>query len=195
MFVYFSEFDFSTIFEAFIPFLDGVNNFFYNLFKNGNYVFFFLFLIMSIVLLINAREIEYGEMLHTHQPEMIKKRGRTGMAIYFILAFAFLSKDLLKSLYGLFKILPEPAIILGFMSDFSSVSLSDVPSLDIGFISLFFFISFLSLISLLFIIIGLYLMFFNKFILQSKLKFMVFIGAGFILWIFFGFRTSLRLMV
>ena len=60
---YLSEFDFSEIFEPLIPFLHGFNNFFYVLFKNANYLFFFLFLILSILLLINAREIEYDEKL------------------------------------------------------------------------------------------------------------------------------------
>ncbi len=75
MFVYFSEFDFSEIFEPLIPFLNGFNNFFYMLFKNANYLFFFLFLIMSVLLLINAREREYDEKVHGKE-ELVKKRGR-----------------------------------------------------------------------------------------------------------------------
>ncbi|MFX1376174.1 MAG: hypothetical protein ACFFA0_10200 [Promethearchaeota archaeon] len=146
-------------------------------------------------MLIHAREIEYSERLHTRQPELIKKRGRAGMAVYFLLAFAFLSEDLLKSLYQLFKLLPEPAIMLGYFDDINTISLSDVHNLDIGLRTFFLFISFLSLISLLLIIIGIYLMFFNKFILQSKLKFIVFLSAGFVLWILLGFRTSLKLMI
>jgi len=194
MLVYFSKFDFSEIFEPLIPFLNGFNNFFYVLFKKANYLFFFLFLIMSILLLINAREREYDEKVHGKE-ELVKKRGRIGMVIYFILAFAFLSEDLLKSLFQLFKILPEPAILLGYMEDFDSISLNDVHSLNIGLRTLFFFINFLSLISLFLIIIGIYLMFFNKFILRSKLKFMAFIGVGFFFWVLVGFRTSLSLMI
>ena len=189
-----SEFDSSEIFEPLIPFLQGFNNFFYVLFKNANYLFFSLFLILSLLLLINAREIEYDEKVHGKE-ELVKKRGRAGMAIYFILAFAFLSEDVLNSLFQLFEIFPEPAILLGYMEDFDSVSLNDVHSLDIWSQSFFFFINSLSLISLLLIIIGIYLMFFNKFILQSKLKFMAFIGVGFFFWILVGFRTSLSLMV
>lgn len=190
----FSEFDINEIFEPLIPFLHGFNNFFYVLFKNANYLFFSLFLIFSALLLINAREIEYDEKIHGKE-ELVKKRGRVGMAIYFILAFAFLSEDLLKSLFQLFEMLPEPAILLGYMKDFDSVSLNDVHSLDIWSRSFFFFVNALSLISLLLIIIGIYLMFFNKFILRSKLKFMAFIGVGFFFWVLVGFRTSLSLMV
>ncbi|MFX0167584.1 MAG: hypothetical protein ACFE9V_19865 [Candidatus Hodarchaeota archaeon] len=149
---------------------------------------------MSVLLLINAREIEYDEKVHGKE-ELVKKRGRAGMVISFILAFAFLSEDLLKSLFQLSEKLPEPAILLGYMEEIDSISLSNVHNLNIWARTLFFLINFLSLISLLLIIIGIYLMFFNKFILRSKLKFMAFVAVGFFFWILVGFRTSLRLMI
>ena len=150
---------------------------------------------MSLILLINAREREYGEKLHTSQTEMVKKRGRAGMAICFILAFAFLSEDLLKFLYKLFDTFPEPAIIINYVDEVNFNTLDNAQTLNIGEKSIFFAISLFSLISFLLIIIGIYLMFFNKFILHSKLKFLHFLVSGLTLWAFFGFRTSLRLMI
>ncbi|MHA2051751.1 MAG: hypothetical protein ACW986_19230 [Promethearchaeota archaeon] len=148
---------------------------------------------MSGVLFFNAREIEYDEKLHGKE-ELVKKRGRIGMTIYFILGFAFLSRELIGALYKLFSLLPEPAILVQYMHDITSISLSNIHTLSIGGRTLFFFISFLSLISFVLILIGIYLVFFNKLILRSKLKFLLFLGVGFIFWIFTGFKISLRLM-
>jgi hypothetical protein len=150
---------------------------------------------MSAVLFINAREKEYDEKIHAHQIDMVKKRGRIGMALYFIIAFAFLSKDLMAFLYQMFKYLPEPAILVNYMPNTETISLNNLHTLDMGVRTLFLFSSLLSLTSLLMIILGIYLMLFNKFIIRSKLKFMAFIGGGIIFWILVGFKTSLRLMI
>ncbi|MFX1326282.1 MAG: hypothetical protein ACFE8N_15135 [Promethearchaeota archaeon] len=150
---------------------------------------------MSVVLFINAREKEYDEKIHTHQIDIVKKRGRIGIAIYFIIAFAFLSRELMAFLYQIFKNLPEPAIIINYMPGSENISLNNLQTLDMGFRTLFLFSCLLSLMSLVMIIIGIYLMLFNKFIIRSKLKFMAFIGGGVIFWILVGFKISLRLMI
>ena len=149
---------------------------------------------MSGVLFFNSREIEYDEKLHGKE-EMVKKRGRIGMTIYFILAFASLSKQLIVALYKMFTFIPEPAILVQYMNNITSISLSNVLTLDIGPRTLFFFISFLSFASILLILIGIYLVFFNKFIIRSELKFIIFLVAGGVFWIFAGFEVSLSLMI
>ena len=186
--------DWSDFFEPILQLLDGFNYFVYTILKNGNYLLFVTFLIMSGVLILNAREKEYDEKVHGKE-EMVKSRGRIGMAIYFLLGFAFLSRELIGYLYKLFELLPEPAILVQYMHEITSISLNNVHTLDIGGRTLFFLISFLSLVSILLVLVGIYLLFFNKFIIQSKLKFMVFLAAGFLFWILFGFKTSLRLMI
>jgi hypothetical protein len=149
---------------------------------------------MSGVLFMNAREKEYEEKLHGKE-EMVKKRARVGMGIYFILAFASISKELIGYFYNAIKLIPEPAIVIQYMNSFTSISLEGIHSLDIGNRTLFFLICFISLISFMLILIGIYLMIFNKFLIRSKLKFMSFLGVGFFFWILVGFKASLVLMI
>ncbi|MFX1478220.1 MAG: hypothetical protein ACFFCI_08810 [Promethearchaeota archaeon] len=173
---------------------NGFNYFMYVLLKNANYLFFFIFLILGVVLILNAREIEYDEKIHG-KIELVKTRGRIGSAIYSTLAFGFISKEFTNFLFTLFFYLPEPALLEKFLYEVDSISLASVHTLSLGQRTVFFFISLLSLTSLILIIIGVYLMLFNKFILRSKLKTLTFLGLGLILWILVGFRIALRLII
>ncbi|KKK44858.1 hypothetical protein LCGC14_0706600 [marine sediment metagenome] len=191
---YFLTSDLSQILEPLNQFFNGFNYFFYVLFKNGNFLFFFLFLLMGIVLLINAREIEYDERIHGKE-ELIKRRGRIGTILLILLAFGFLSKDLFAFIFSIFNLLPEPKFLVKFMNEIDLYSLENINTLDLGHRTLFFFVGSFSLISLLLIIIGIYLLLFNKFILRSKLKTFAFIGVGFFFWLLVGFNMALRLII
>lgn len=184
------------IFQPLLQFLKVINDYMYIFFRYGNLILFLSFLIMGIVLLFNSREIEYDEKIHT-KIEMVKRRGRIGAAIYILIAFLFLSGILTEWLFKIFSILPEPQVILGYLgSEFASItSLKEIDTLTIHETSLFFLINFISFASLLLLFIGIYLMFFNKFILRSKLKFSLFIFLGIFFWTLVGFKTSLQLLV
>ena len=186
--------DFSQFLEPLNQFFHGFNYFFFVLFKNGNYLFFILFFLLGAILFINAREIEYDEKVHG-KVELVKRRGRIGSALLILLSFGFLSKDLFTFLFSAFNFLPEPKFLVKIMPDFDLYSLENMHTLDLGHRTFFFFISAISLTSLLLIIIGIYLMLFNKFILRSKLKTFTILGAGIIFWFFVGFNMSLRLMI
>ncbi|KKK42024.1 hypothetical protein LCGC14_1366720 [marine sediment metagenome] len=191
---YFSPSDLSQILEPLNEFFNGFNYFFYMLFKNGNFLFFFLFLLMGIVLFINAREIEYHDKIRGKE-ELVKRRGRIGSVLLILLSFGFLSKDLFAFLFSIFSNLPEPKFLVKFMYEIDLYSLENIHTLDLGHRTLFFFISSFSLISLLLIIIGIYLLLFNKFILRSKLKTFAFLGVGLLFWILVGFNMALRLII
>jgi len=186
--------DLSQIFEPFYELFNGFNYFFYVLLKNGNYLFFFIFFLMGAILFINAREIEYDEKIHG-KVELVKRRGRIGTGILILLSFGFLSKDLFGFLFSTFNFIPEPKFLVKFMSEFDLYSLENIHTLDLGQRTFFFFISSISLTSLLLIIIGVYLLLFNKFILRSKLKTFAFLGVGLFFWFLVGFNISLRLMI
>ena len=190
---YFSTPDLSQIFEPFYQFFDGFNYFSYILLKNGNFLFFILFFLMGTILFINAREIEYDEKIHG-KVELVKRRGRIGSALLILLSLGFLSKDIFAFLFSVFNFLPEPRFIVKFWNEIDLYSLENIHTLDLGQRTFFFFISSISLISILLIFIGIYLMLFNKFILRSKLKTFGFLGAGFVFWLLVGFNMSLRLM-
>jgi hypothetical protein len=191
---YFSTPDLSQFLEPLNQFFNGFNYFFYVLFKNGNYLFFFLFFLMGAILFLNAREIEYDEKIHGKE-DLVKRRGRIGTALLILFSFGFLSKDLFTFLFSSFNFIPEPKFIVKFWGELDLYSLENIHTLDLGHRTFFFFISAISLSSLLLIIIGAYLMLFNKYILRSKLKTFVFLGAGFIFWLLVGFNMSLRLMI
>ncbi len=191
---YFLTPDLSQIFEPFDQFFNGFNYFFYVLFKNGNYLFFFLFFLMGAILLINAREIEYDEKIRGNV-ELVKRRGRIGTVLLILLSFGFLSKDLFAFLFSIFNFIPEPKFLVKFMYELDLISLENVHTLDLGQRTFFFFIGSISLTSIILIIIGIYLMLFNKFILRSKLKTFALLGVGFFFWLLVGFKMSLRLMV
>lgn len=186
--------DLSNIFDPFMEIFNGFNYFFYVLLKNGNYLFFFLFFLMGLVLFINGREIEYDDKIHG-KVELVKRRGRIGTAILIIFSFGFLSKDLFSFLFSLFNYLPEPKLLFKFLDEIDQYSLINIHTLDLGQRTFFFFMSSISLISLLLIIIGIYLMLFNKFILRSKLKTFAFLGVGIFFWLLVGFNFSLKLMI
>ena len=196
MFSFFIELDFGWLLEPMNEFLDGLNYFWYIFFKNGNYILFLCFSLMGIILLIHSREKEYDEKIHG-KAELVKRRGRAGSAIFIFIGFGFLFKILLTFLYNIFTKFPEPQIVINYIGDtLASInSLEQVYTLTLYEKSLFFLLSFISLLSILLIAIGIYLLIFNKFILRSKLKFSVFLGVGLFFWILFGFRTSLSLLV
>ena len=196
MFSFLPEFDFGWLLDPLNNFLDGLNYFWYLFFKNGNYILFLCFSLMGIVLLLHAREKEYDEKIHGNA-ELVKRRGRAGSAIFIFIGIGFLFKILSAFLYNIFTKFPEPQIVINYIGDkLASInSLEQVYILTLYEKSLFFLISFISLLAILFITVGIYLMIFNKFILRSKLKFLPFLGVGFFFWILFGFQTSLRLLV
>ena len=196
MFSFFIEFDFGWLLDPLNKFLDGLNYFWYLFFKNGNYVLFLFFSLMGIILLLHAREKEYDEKIHG-KTELVKRRGRTGSAIFIFIGVGFLFNILSRFLYDVFTKFPEPQIVINYIGDkLASInSLEQVYALTLYEKGLFFLISFLSLLSILFIAIGIYVLIFNKFIIRSKLKFSTFLGVGLFFWIMFGFRTSLSLLV
>ena len=191
---YFSTPDLSQFLEPLNQFFNGFNYFFYVLFKNGNYLFFFLFFLMGAILFLNAREIEYDEKIHGKE-DLVKRRGRIGTVLLILLSFGFLSKDLFGFLFSTFNFIPEPKFLVKFMPEIGLYSLENIHTLDLGQRTFFFFIGSISLISILLIIIGIYLLFFNKFILRSKLKTFAFLGVGIFFWFLVGFNMSLRLMI
>ncbi len=187
--------DFGGIFEIIEYMLEVFNDFWYFFFKNGNFVLFLIFSIMGIVLLLHAREKEYDEKVHG-KVELVKRRGRAGSAICVFIGFGFLLNIITPLLFDIFKKFPEPQIVIKYVDKIETIiSLEQVHTLNIYEKSMFFLISFLSFLSMLLIAIGIYLMCYNKFIIRSKLKSFAFIGAGIVFWIFFGFKTSLRLIV
>ena len=191
---YFSTPDLNQIFEPLNQFFNGFNYFFYVLLRNGNYLFFSLFFLMGAILLLNAREIEYDEKIRGKE-DLVKRRGRIGTVLLILLSFGFLSKDLFAFLFSTFNFIPEPKFLVKFMPEIDLYSLENIHTLDLGQRTFFFFIGSISLISILLIIIGIYLLFFNKFILRSKLKTFAFLGVGIFFWFLVGFNMSLRLMI
>ncbi len=175
---------------------NGFSYFWYTFFRYGNYILFAIFAIMGLVLFLNSREKEYDERIHGKE-ELVKKRGRAGSLICLLLAFAFLSTRFTRFLYDIYENVPEPQLIIRFVGDklASTNSLEEV--LTLGLWERFFFlaVSFCSFVSFLLISIGIYLMSFNKFILQSKWKFFAFIAVGFVFWLIVGFKASLKLLV
>ena len=188
--------DFGSFFSMLDDFINGLNYFWYMLFCYGNYMMFFAFFVMGIILYLNAREKEYDEMIHG-KIELVKKRGRAGSAICILIAFAFLSTHFTTFLYDVIKNVPEPQLIVRYVGDklITTNSLEEIHALNLHERFFFLLIGFISLVSILLIAIGLYLMFFNKFILRSKLKFLSFIGVGLFFWVLVGFKASLRLIV
>jgi len=177
-------------------FIEWLNSVFDFLFRFGNYILFLIFVIMGVVLLINAREKEYDEKIHG-KIEYVKRRGRIGTALCIILAFGFLSGKLTSFLYFIFSLIPEPQFFINYIGiGFTSVeSLEMANALAPHEKCLFLFINFLSFCSIILISIGIYLMCFNKFIIRSKLKFLSFVFVGVVYGLLFGFKTALRLLI
>ncbi len=177
------------IFNAFSDFL-------YTIFRFGNYILFVIFVVMGIVLYLNAREIEHREEIHG-KIEAQKKRGRAGSVLCIIIAFGFLSKIFTTFLFDFFNLFPEPELIIRWDGDnlFAINSLENTHTLPAFDRVFYFFVSLLSLISILSIAFGVYLLFFNKFILRSRLKFFEFLIVGLVFWVVFGFKASLKLLI
>ena len=148
---------------------------------------------MGIVLYRNAREIEYGEKIHG-KIEAQKKRGRAGTALCIFIAFGFLSKIFTIFLYDIFNMFPEPEIMIRWVGN----KLVSVNSLDLTNTLptlerlVFFVVSLFSFTSILSIAFGIYLMFFNKFILRTRMKFLSFLFVGLVYWVLFGLYNTLN---
>jgi len=176
--------------------INALSDFLYTIFRFGNYILFVIFVVLGIILYLNAREIEYRENIHG-KIEAQKKRGRAGSVLCIFIAFGFLSKIFIIFLFDFFNLFPEPELIIRwdrgrFFTIDSLENTHTLPTFDRLF---YFFVSLLSLISILSIAFGVYLMFFNKFILRSRLKFFEFLIVGLVFWVIFGFKASLRLLI
>lgn len=174
----------------------ALTDFLYTIFFYGNYILFVIFVIMGIVLYKSAREIEYRENIHGKM-EAQKKRGRAGSVLCIFIAFGFLSKVFTVFLYDIFSLFPEPEILIRWVGDkLVSINTLDMTNtLSIYDRLLFFLVSFSSLTAILSIAFGVYLMFFNKFILRSRLKFLEFLVLGLLFGLVFGFKASLKLLI
>lgn len=178
--------------------IKGFNNFTSYLLQNGNCVLFLVFLIMGIILLFNAKEIEEHQKLYARNLEYIKKKGRAGTTICILIAIGFLSRGLLVFLDLCFSSLPIPIFFSyePFRKFYVAATSVEAISDFSLYISFFYFISTIfSLLSLVCIAIGIYLAIFNKRILRTKFRShrMILLGIG--LAFIFGIPTSIRLMV
>jgi len=190
------DLDFGGILAFMEQLINAFSDFLYTIFFYGNYILFVIFVVMGIVLYLNAREIEYGENMHG-KIEAQKKRGRAGSVLCIIIAFGFLSKIFIVFLFDFFNLFPEPELIIRYDSGrfFTIDSLKNTNTLHTLDRVFYFFVSLLSLTSILSIAFGVYLLFFNKFILRSRLKFFEFLIVGLVFGVIFGFKLSLRLLL
>ena len=184
--------------DILINFLKGFNSLCYNIFRFGNVILFCIFLFMGISLLVNAKQIENHEKLYARNIEYIKKKGRVGTIIYILLSVGFISKILPVFLLWCF----EPLFIPLFFCfpDFkdyykAATSLNAVNSFELGYSSIYYLFSLLSLVSIIVIVYGLHLTFFNNKILRTKVKSHKILAAGIVLSIVYGIPTSLRLII
>ncbi|MFX1499929.1 MAG: hypothetical protein ACFFDH_03075 [Promethearchaeota archaeon] len=148
--------------------------------------------------MVNAKEKEYHEKIYARNLEFIKRRGRIGTAICFLLSIAFLSKGFPAFLLWCLQSVPYPLICLfpGVKPYYDNgTTLNAVMSFDLGYTSIYFLFSLVSLISIFAVALGLYLTLFNKRVLRSKFKPQKILAAGIIQGILFGFPTCLRLIV
>ena len=172
-----------SFFLSFEPFSGGIeylndslktfNKICYDIFQFGNIIMFLIFFFMSLNLLIFAKEREYKEKLQARNLEFFKKRGRIGTCICFFIGIGFLVKVIPILILLCLKPLPVPLIFNWFgIKEYykNETTLKDIYSYDIYESSLLFFICLLSFCSTIMLTIGLYLIFFNQRILQSKLK-------------------------
>lgn len=190
------DLDFGGILAFMEQILNAFSDFLYTIFFYGNYILFVIFVVMGIVLYLNAREIEHREEIHG-KIEAQKKRGRAGSVLCIFIAFGFLFKIITIFLYDLFNLFPEPELIIRYDSGrfFTIDSLKNTNTLHTLDRVFYFFVSLLSLTSILSIAFGVYLLFFNKFILRSRLKFFEFLIVGLVFGVVFGFKLSLRLLL
>jgi hypothetical protein len=190
------DLDFGGILAFMEQVINAFSDFLYTIFRFGNYILFVIFVVMGIVLYLNAREIEYREEIHG-KIEAQKKRGRAGSVLCIFIAFGFLFKIITIFLYDLYNLFPEPELIIRYDSGrfFTIDSLENTHTLPTFDRVFYFFVSLLSLTSILSIAFGVYLMLFNKFILRSRLKFFEFLIVGLVFWVIFGFKASLKLLI
>ena len=190
------DLDFGGILAFMEQILNAFSDFLYTIFFYGNYILFVIFVVMGIVLYLNAREIEYREEIHG-KIEAQKKRGRAGSVLCIFNTFGFLFKIITIFLYEIFNLFPEPELIIRYDRGrfFTIDSLKNTNTLSTFDRVFYFFISLLSLTSILSIAFGVYLLFFNKFILRSRLKFFEFLIVGLVFGVVFGFKLSLRLLL
>ncbi len=174
----------------------ALTDFLYTIFFYGNYILFVIFVVMGIVLYKSAREIEYRENIHGKM-EAQKKRGRAGSVLCILISIGFLSKQLTIFLYNIYILFPEPELMIRWVGDklVTINTLENTLTLPTYERIIFFLVSLLSLISILSIAFGVYLMLFNKFILRSRLKFLEFLFLGLVFWLVFGFKASLKLLI
>ena len=104
---------------------------------------------------MNAREIEHREEIHG-KIEAQKKRGRAGSVLCIFIAFGFLSKIFTIFLFDFFNVFPEPELIIRWDGDnlFAINSLENTHTLPTFDRVFYFFISLLSLTSILSIAFG-----------------------------------------
>ena len=58
------DLDFGGILAFIKQLINALSDFLYTIFFYGNYILFVIFVVMGIVLYLNAREIEYRENIH-----------------------------------------------------------------------------------------------------------------------------------
>ncbi len=190
-------------------FMEGLGNFLLKILKsfqeicrfiftNGNCLFFLFFLIMGVYLLINAKEKEEHERIYARNLEYIKKRGRTGIVVSMLLAVGFLSKGLIVFLDWCFGLFSTP-IFFSFdgMEDFynRATSWEAITLFNPLESFLYFLFSLISFFAILAFTFGIYLIFFNKRILRTKLKSYKVLIGGLALIVIYGVPTSILLMI
>lgn len=184
--------------ELLLTLAEGFNMVCYYIFKNGNIVFFIIFLSMGVNLLINAKEKEDHQKIYARNLEYVKKRGRTGTVVCILLSIAFPSKGLFIFLDWCFGFFPTPVFFwLGGLEEFyiRATSWEAINSFNTLESVLYFLFSLVSLISILTIAFGIYLVFFNRRIPRTKFKSYKILFAGIALIIIYGVPTSIRLMI
>jgi hypothetical protein len=192
-----SEF-FQNLGSFFLILLNGFKTVCYFIFEYGNIVLFFFFLFLGVNLLINAREKEEHDRIYARNLEYIKKRGRTGTFICILFSIAFLSKGLLVFLDWIFTLLPTPVF---FSFEYTrvfyvnAVSWEAVSNFNPSECFFYFIFSLLSLGSIMIVVYGVYLAFFNKRILRTKFKSYKVLFGGLVLMIIYGVPTCTRLMI
>jgi hypothetical protein len=187
----------SETIESLIEAIKTFNKICYTIFQFGNFIMFLLFLLMGIHLYISAKNMEYKEQLNTINIEFVKKRGRIGTTIYFLLSLGFLVKILPVVILWLISPLPTPVLFNLFkLNEYynTNSSLKEIYSHKTIITGFILFIGIISLSSILMISLGIYLILFNKTILQSELKAFELLFLGLIIGIIFGFAPGLWLL-
>jgi hypothetical protein len=184
--------------SALANFLEGFCSLSFNIFIFGNYILFLIFLIMAFKLLSAAKYKEYHEKVFGRNLEYVKKHGRVGTSVCIFISIGFLFKILTILFFYMSETLPAPFIFnwLGLNHVYyNSTSLNTLNTLNLLEKSLVFLTGLVSLISVLLICIGLYLMFFNKRILRTRYKSGSVFFSGIVLGVIFGFGPCFRMLL